>query len=181
MKKALVLLFDKFEEIEAIAPIDIMRRAGVDVLTASLESGLRVVGRSGITVEADAFFKDVCRRNFDIVVLPGGPGVHNLKGCEPVLEVLKKQAESGGLLAAICAAPVVLDTAGVLAGTMCTAHACVAESLGNCDQSKRVVFDKNVITSRGAGTAVEFALKIVEILSGEKTSKDVAKSIHFID
>ena len=160
MKKALVLLFDKFEEIEAIAPIDIMRRAGVDVLTASLESGLCVVGRSGITVEADAFFKDVCRRNFDIVVLPGGPGVHN---------------------AAICAAPVVLDTAGVLAGTMCTAHACVAESLGNCDQSKRVVFDKNVITSRGAGTAVEFALKIVEILSGEKTSKDVAKSIHFID
>ena len=84
MKKALVLLFDKFEEIEAIAPIDIMRRAGVDVLTASLESGLCVVGRSGITVEADAFFKDVCRRNFDIVVLPGGPGVHNLKGCEPV-------------------------------------------------------------------------------------------------
>ena len=63
MKKALVLLFDKFEEIEAIAPIDIMRRAGVDVLTASLESGLCVVGRSGITVEADAFFKDVCRRN----------------------------------------------------------------------------------------------------------------------
>ena len=57
----------------------------------------------------------------------------------------------------------------------------MAESLGNCDQSKRVVFDKNVITSRGAGTAVEFALKIVEILSGEKTSKDVAKSIHFID
>ncbi len=181
MKRALVPLFDKFEEIEAIAPIDIMRRAGVEVVAASLEGDLRVVGRSAIAVAADAFFKDVCEKPFDIVVLPGGPGVHKLKDCGLLLNTLRKQSERGGLVAAICAAPAVLMSAGVLAGAKCTAHISVAGDLPGCDVSQRVVFDKNIVTSRGAGTAVEFGLKIVEILSGEKTSKDVAKSIHFID
>ena len=181
MKKALVLLFDKVEELEAIAPIDIMRRANVEVVTASLDGDINVVGRSGINIECEALFDDVYDKPFDLILLPGGSGVYDWLKYAPLLNVLKLQYSRGDFIAAICAAPLVLKEAGLLENISNTAHASVVDKLPNCKPLERVVCDKNIITSRGAGTAIEFGLKIVEKLVDEKTSKDVAKSIGFVD
>ena len=179
MKKALVILFDKVEELEAVAPIDILRRAGVDVTTASLHEELQVVGRSGIAMDCDEIFDEVRGAFYDAIILPGGPGTSEHLGFEPLLKALKDQHDAGRLVAAICAAPLLLEEAGILEGRKCTAHTSVIGKLKNCDSSALVVTDGNVITSRGAGTAVEFALAVLEQLEGPESAAEVAASICF--
>ena len=121
MKKAAVLLFDKFEEIEGITPVDILRRAGVDVKTLSIEPTKTVVGRSAIEVKCDALFDDAKSDIFDAVVISGGPGTDRLLGREDVLEFVKRHNAEGKICAAICAAPVVLKAAGYLSTECATA------------------------------------------------------------
>ncbi len=180
MKKALVVVFNKFEEIEGIAPIDILRRSRVDVTCASVGKSREVVGRSGITVLADTTLDSVKGENFDAVVLPGGPGVYDIIDNRLLLDILNGHRSRGAVLAAVCAAPLVLERIGILDGSLkCTGHTSILSKLKNCDRRASVVDDSFVITSRGAGTALEFALEIAKKVVGEKISNEVAKSICF--
>jgi len=173
----LVVLAEGFEEIEALAPIDILRRAGAEVTVAALGDSIHVGGRSAVTVHADTTLAAVAGARFDCVVLPGGPGVARLRADPRVAGLVRMQSESDRWLAAICAAPVVLKDAGVLGGRRHTAHFSVAPELPEALLGERSVSDGRLITSRGAGTAVEFGLLIVEKLFTREKASEVARSI----
>jgi 4-methyl-5(b-hydroxyethyl)-thiazole monophosphate biosynthesis len=174
-KTALVILAEGFEEVEAIAPIDALRRAGVRVTIAGL-TDLRVKGSKKIGVEADILLKDLAEIP-DAVILPGGlPGATNLAKSEEVTKLIKKANSAGKLVAAICAAPeVVLAPLGILDGKKAT---CYPGGEANFSKrtiysKERVVVDGNIITSQGPGTALEFALEIAARLAG----KDMADNV----
>ncbi len=177
MKKAIVLMFDNVEELEAIAPIDILRRAGADVITASLENSKNVKGRSAIKIECDSLFADEQQNNFDIVVVAGGPGTNNVIKNTDVLKFVARHNNQKACIGAICAAPVVLKAAGILDDKKCTAHTSRVNELENCLENESVVVDDNIITSRGAGTAIEFALALVEKNFSKEIFKEVSTSI----
>lgn len=177
MKNALVIIFDDFEEIEAIAPVDILRRASVKTTLAAMGKNKSVVGRSKITVEADTLFSTVENETFDAVILSGGAGVHAVAKDSALLNLLKRHFDEKKIVAAICAAPIALENAGILADKKATAHQSVISLLKNTDPRADVVRDANVITSRGAGTAVAFALEIVSALENAKCAMDIANSI----
>src|SRR5256885_10440275 len=122
MPTVLVLLADGFEEIEALAPVDLLRRAGVEVTVASLNDNRHATGRSGITAHADVALSVVLTTAYDLVFLPGGAGVKNLRADARVMEIVRRQHATGRWLAAICAAPTVLHDAGLLTGRRYTAH-----------------------------------------------------------
>jgi protein deglycase len=173
----LVILADGFEEIEVVTPVDILRRAGADVRTAALADGMHVTGRNGITLHSDSTLSAIGESSFDCLLLPGGPGVTRLRGDPRVSGWVKRQLKSNGWIAAICAAPVVLKDAGTLDGRRYTAHFSVAPELPEALLGERVVVDGRLITSRGAGTAVDFALALVEKLFSPEKATEVARSI----
>ncbi len=177
MKNVIVLMFDNVEELEAIAPIDLLRRAGANVKTASLENSKIVKGRSSIAIECDTLFADEKQNNFDIVVVAGGPGTNNVARNKNVLNFIARHNEQGANISAICAAPVVLKASGVLDGKKCTAHTSRVNELENCLPDESVVCDANIITSRGAGTAIEFALAIIEKNFSKEVLEEVSTSI----
>ncbi|MGQ9561357.1 MAG: DJ-1 family glyoxalase III [Candidatus Oleimicrobiaceae bacterium] len=177
MKRVLVPIADGTEELEAVTIIDVLRRAGAEVTVAG-EGGLQIVGSRGTRLVADVPIAACARDSFDLIALPGGmPGAEHLRDCLPLTELLKEQVASGRLYAAICAAPVVvLQHHGLLAGRRATAHPSFADRLE--DQSavaERVVVDGTCITSRGPGTALEFALTLVELLYGKEHALQVAR------
>ena len=176
---ALFVFTDGLEELEAVAPLDILRRCGVDCTVASQTGRLEVTGRNGITLKTDCHFEEVAHKAFDLVVLPGGPGVQALRNTPTLLQVLQNQATCGKPVAAICAAPTVLHDAGLLENKSYTAHFTVADELPEIIEDSAVVVDGNIITSRGAGTSVEFGLTLAKILTDEDTAKEVAASIHY--
>lgn len=175
-KRVLLLLADGFEEIEAVAPIDILRRAEVDVTVAAVGGSLTVTGKTDITVTADCLLADRKHDAFDALVLPGGPAARSLKENPEVLDLVRTSFSRGLVVGAICAAPTVLQKAGVLEGKSYTAHFSVAEELPEI-RPEAVVTDGTVITSRGAGTAVDFGLALVAALRGEKTASAIAGAI----
>ena len=177
-KNALILLSNGVEEIEAVSPIDLLRRAEVDVTVCSCDETLWVKGRSGISIQADCNLQSIAERSFDLLVLPGGPGVFELRKNPFVLKVIQKHFNHGKWIGAICAAPLLLLDAKVLNGTKYTAHASVVNELPNLLPEEDVVVDKNIITSAGAGTAVQFGLKLVELLLSEEKANEIAHSIH---
>lgn len=177
MPTVLVPLADGFEEIEAFAPVDLLRRAGVEVTVASLAENRHATGRSGITAHADAALAAVQGRIFDLIFLPGGAGVKHLRADARVLELVRAQHAAGRWLAAICAAPTVLHDAGLLAGRRYTAHFSVAGELPAILSQERVVTDGKITTSRGAGTAVEFGLHLVTLLVSPEKAAEVSKAI----
>lgn len=177
MPTVLTLLPEGFEEIEAVTPIDVLRRAGVEVTIASLAENFHVTGRSGIIVHADVTLAAVRGRAFDLLFLPGGPGVINLRTDPRVLDLVRSQAAAGRWLAAICAAPTVLNMAGLLDGKRYTAHVSVAKELPAILAEERVVVDGQIITSRGAGTALDFGLMLVEKLVSPEKAAEVSKAI----
>jgi 4-methyl-5(b-hydroxyethyl)-thiazole monophosphate biosynthesis len=177
MKSALVILTDNFEEIEAVTPIDLLRRAEVAVTVASRTGSLAVTGRSGIAVTADCLLQAAEGRLYDLLVLPGGPGHKALRADPRVIAVTKAHAEAGKLVGAICAAPVILKDAGLLAERRHTAHHSVAGELPNLIAGEDVVVDGHLVTSRGAGTSAAFALTLTEILCGRGKAEQVARSI----
>ena len=177
MPAVLALLAEGFEEIEAITPIDLLRRAGIDVTLASLSDQRHVTGRSGITLHADAALSEIGGHLFDLLFLPGGPGVKNLRADPRVDAVVRAHAAAGKWVAAICAAPTVLNAAGLLAGRRYTAHFSVAGELPHILAEERTVVDGNILTSRGAGTALDFGLLFVESLLSADKARDIARSI----
>ena len=179
-KTALVILGKGFEEIEALAPVDLLRRAGVECTTASCEGDRMVQGRSGIRVEADILIKEVAGRTFGCLVVPGGPGTMALRQDPRVLELVRAHHGEDKLIGAICAAPTVLLDAGVLPGIRYTGHVSILSGLPEI-QEQAVVVDGRVLTSRGAGTAVEFGLALVAAMVGQEQADAVAASIHFTE
>lgn len=177
MKTALVILAEGFEEIEAITVIDILRRADVACTVAAQHDGKFVTGKTGIQVVADELLNAVRDQSFDLVVLPGGPGARHLRKDQTVLELARRQAAAGACLAAICAAPTVLLQAGVLEGRKYTAHPSVHSELPETIADQAVVWDENIATSRGAGTAVDFALSLVARLCGAEKSEEIRDAI----
>jgi 4-methyl-5(b-hydroxyethyl)-thiazole monophosphate biosynthesis len=175
--RVLVIVADGFEEVEAVAPVDILRRAGAEVTMASLAEGIHVTGRNGLTLHTDTSLTVVEHFDFDCVLLPGGPGVRLLRQDARVASILRRQLERGRWIAAICAAPVVLKDAGVLSGRRHTAHFSVAADLPEMLANERVVVDGRLITSQGAGTAIDFGLMLVEMLFSPESAAEVAKSI----
>ncbi|HEX5131218.1 MAG TPA: DJ-1 family glyoxalase III [Candidatus Krumholzibacteria bacterium] len=180
MKRALVPLAAGFEEIEAITVIDLLRRGGVDVTVAGVD-GAAITGAHGITVACDGVADGIDAMAFDALILPGGmPGTRHLGESRLVREWVGEFAKAGRLLAAICAAPVVLDACGALAGRRATSHPAHATEMQTCRyETSAVVRDGNVITSRGAGTAVEFAAALVEELVGADMARDILASIQY--
>jgi len=176
--QALVPLAHGFEEIEATCPIDLLRRAEVEVVTASCESELEVCGRSGIVMRADQFLSDSSPSQFDLLILPGGPAVFELRKNGILLGLVREFANSDRLIGAICAAPLLLHDAGVLKDYKFTAHGSTIDELPALISHQAVVQDLRIITSRGAGTAIEFGLSLVQSLCGEKTAQEIRNSIH---
>lgn len=173
--RVLCLLTDGFEEMETVTPVDVLRRAGIEVVIASLHRKL-AVGRCGIRVEADVFLAGLDVSGFDLLLIPGGPGVADLRKDGRAAALAGQFAAAGKPVAAICAAPLVLMDAGLLGGRRFTAYHSVREELGG-GLEERVVVDDGIITSRGAGTALDFALVIVAQLVGQAAADEVAAEI----
>jgi len=173
----LVLLADGFEEIETFAPVDLLRRADVEVTVASLNDNRHATGRSGITAHADVGLSAIQEKLFDLLFLPGGAGVKNLRADPRVAEIVKRHYAAGRWLAAICAAPTVLNDSGLLSSKRYTAHFSVANELPAILADERIVTDGKLTTSRGAGTAVEFGLHLVALLTSPGKSVEIGKAI----
>jgi len=174
-KRVLCLLADGFEEVETITPVDILRRADVEVVMASL-SGETVTGRCGVRIEPDDALAEVIYENFDMLLIPGGPGVAELRSDGRAAMLAREFDELGKSVAAICAAPLVLKDAGVLVGRRFTCHFSAVEELPDA-LPDRLVIDGNLITSRGAGTALDFGMALAERLAGKAAAGEVAKAI----
>ena len=178
MKKVLVILAPGFEEIETITVVDILRRAGARVFMAGTEAG-PMAGSRGVFVVPDGSLELVNSDEYDMVVLPGGmPGTTNLQNNSRVLDIIARMNAEKMPVAAICAAPIVLQTAGILINKRVTSHPSVKDKLADVDYSEdRVVVDGNIITSRSPGTAMEFALKLVEILFDKERVQTVNNGV----
>jgi protein deglycase len=173
----LMILAEGFEEIEAVTPVDVLRRAGSSVTVASFGDGIHVTGRNGMTLHADTVFAGASGGSFDCIILPGGPGTKLLRNDPRVGALIARQKAAGGWIAAICAAPVVLKDAGVLEGHRFTAHVSVLSELPDALIRERVVVDNRLITSRGAGTSLDFGLMIVEMLFSREKALEIAQSV----
>lgn len=164
MAKVLVPLAKGFEELEAVTIIDLLRRADIEVVVAGLDDGPIVASR-GVVVLADVSLDQALTQDYEMVVLPGGAGGSDaLNADSRIHDLLKKMANSERFTAAICAAPKVLATAGVIAGRTVTGFPGVLEALPQQDFSlsdDAVVSDGKVVTSRGPGTAIDFALTLI--------------------
>jgi len=171
-RQVLVPLADGVEELEAVTVIDLLRRAEVEVTTAAVGANRTVTARRGVVMVADACFAEVAGRDFDMIVLPGGlPGATHLDREPGMYPLLQRMHERGKYTAAICAAPKVLAGAGLLAGRRATCYPGVLQAMDLPDttiEDAPVVADDTVITSRGPGTAMDFALHLVELLRGRE-------------
>ena len=180
MANVLVPLAQGCEELEAVTIIDLLRRAGIRVVTAGLDAG-PVTASRGVVLVPDTTLDAALREDFDMVVLPGGgPGSDNLDNDPRVRELLRKMADGGKFTAAICAAPKVLAHAGLLEGKRATGFPGVLDGLNLPNvslQTTPVVRDGKVITSRGPGTAMDFALELIEALAGSEKRAEVENGL----
>jgi len=178
VSKVLVPLATGFEEIEALSIVDVLRRAGVEVEIAGLGKR-QVVGAHGVKIQADSCVQDAKSSEFDMIILPGGlPGATNLQKDETVQKLLKEFDEQEKYIGAICAAPAALQSAGVLKEN----YTCYPSFETNIKEegynpNEDVVIDKNVMTSRGPGTAISFALAIVKQLCGDKKAGEIKSQL----
>lgn len=169
MAKVLVPLADGCEELEAVTIIDLLRRAGIEVTVAGLKPGIVKASRD-VQLVPDVTLDVALQDHYDMLVLPGGmPGATNLKADPRILDLVRRMAADGKYTAAICAAPTVLLEAGVLAGKQATSYPGFLDALnppGVALSSAPVVQDGTIVTSRGPGTAMDFALTLIETLAG---------------
>jgi len=176
-KKALIILAEGFEDIETITPIDILRRAEVEVTVAGL-SDMKVKGARGTVVLADKLLKD-SGSDFDVIILPGGSGASKLAASDDVKALITDMHNRGKIIAAICAAPaLVLSPLGILKGKKATSFPGERARMDKecIYKEENVVADGNIITSRGPGTAISFSLAIVEKLAGKDVSEKINKA-----
>ncbi len=179
MDKLIVFLADGLEEIEAIATIDILRRAEIDVITCSINDIPEVKGSHDIMIKADKTIDNLDINETGGIILPGGmPGAENLKNCQKVLEFIRKVNDKQGLIAAICAAPIVLEEAGILENKMATSYPGFEKQMPSCIyQEERVVVDNNIITARGPGVVFEFTFTILDYLLDQQMVKNLQKAM----
>lgn len=175
MKKILVHLAEGFEEIEALAPIDVLRRAGCNVEIVSMTDNILVKSSRNVSVQADVFFENADYAAADMLVLPGGmPGSKNLDLHEGLKEKLLQADRNGKYIAAICAAPMVLGHLGLLQGRKATCYPGNEKDLiGATSTGKAVEVDENFITAKGAGSSIKFSLTLVEILLGKEKAQEI--------
>ena len=178
MSKALVTFADGFEDIEAVSIVDVLRRGGVEVVTASLNAEPVARSAHGIQMSTDAVLSEVLAEQYDAVILPGGgEGTQNLKACAPLLERLRRQKEAGGLVCAICAAPTVLAEAGVLEEEDVTCYPSCRTEMGRHVEDVPVIADGQIITGQGPGSAALFGLVVLAHLTDERTAHNVANGM----
>lgn len=175
MLKVAVFLADGFEELEAVTVVDILRRGEVNVLTVSIMPDLKVVGSHGIEFTADKMFDANALKDFDMVVLPGGlGGMNNLKAHEGVNAICREFASGDKYVCAICAAPTVLGCAGILRGRTAVCYPGFEKYLeGATIGNGNVVTDGKIITSKGPGTAIEFAFELLTVIKGKEVADQV--------
>jgi 4-methyl-5(b-hydroxyethyl)-thiazole monophosphate biosynthesis len=178
--RALICVAEGVEDLECVTLIDVLRRAEIEVVLASIEDRRMLTCARGTRLTADAMLMDVLAQPFDLIVLPGGlPGAQRLAEHEPLAQRVREQAKAGKLFAGICAAPALaLQAYGVLRQRRMTCYPGLSDQLSGCvfvDQP--VVVDGNCITSQGPATALEFALVLVEQLAGRASRKQVAQAM----
>ena len=174
-----LLLGTGFEETEAIAPLDLLRRAGVEVTTVGL-NGKIIYGSHGIGVEADMEIADLDMKDLEMIVLPGGlGGVASCRACPAAMDALKFAWDNGKYVAAICAGPTVLADLGITAGMNATCYPGCEGGMGSAIiiEDAAVVMDETLITGTSAGCAVEFGLALVEALKGAEMAQKIAQQI----
>lgn len=173
-----ILLGEGFEETEAIAPFDLLKRAGVDVLFAGV-GGMTVKGSHGICVQADCLVEDLQNDKLEMIVLPGGlRGVQTLSASRTAMELTKQVWESGGYVAAICAAPTILAALGITDGKKTTCYPGMESKMsGAKPQRKSAVTDGKLITGRAAGSAMDFGLALITALKGKAAADKVASDV----
>lgn len=179
MSKVYVFLADGFEEIEGLTVVDLMRRAGIDVVTTSIMGTLSITGAHKICLQADSLFEDCDFKDADMLVLPGGgPGTERLENHKPLCDLVTAFAAEGKKIAAICAAPRVFAGLGLLKGKKATSYPSVMEMLKDAEVSADpVVVDGNITTSRGLGTAIDFSLELISQLLDKQTAEEIAESV----
>ena len=178
-KKVYIFLADGFEDIEGLTVVDLMRRADIDIKTVSIKETKEITTSHGINMQTDLVFSETDFKDADLLVLPGGmPGTKYLGEYQPLRDLLTDFYNKGGRVAAICAAPTVLASLGFLEGRKATAYPSCMDGLAGAERSlENVVVDENVTTSRGLGTAVDFALSLIGQLLGEKKVDEIAESV----
>ena len=174
-----LLLGTGFEEMEAIAPLDILRRAGINVMTVGL-NGKTVYGGQNIGVEADITIDEMDLTDLEMIILPGGlGGVTSARACQPALDALKFAWDNGKFVAAICAGPTVLADLGITDGKNATCYPGCEGGMGSAfvDSEAACVQDEKLITGASAGCAIPFGLMLVEALKGTETAEAIARQI----
>lgn len=176
--RILIPFADGFEEIEAITCVDVLRRADINVITASLKENV-VRGAHRIEIITDLFIGDINTKELDGIILPGGlPGSVNLRNNGEIIKIVKELEQRNKLIAAICAAPLVLEEAGIITNRNITCYPGIEEELKSANYLEdRVVVDGNIITGKGPGAALEFAVKVVEYLLGENRAEMLRMSM----
>ncbi len=178
-----ILLGEGFEEIEAVAPIDVLRRANIECRTVGL-SGKSVQGGHGIVLEADTLIDEIKLEDAEMIVLPGGGGgVDSILDCSPAMQLIKSALEAGKLIGAICAAPTILAKLDGLRNKRAVCYPGVENVLENAgariQRDECVTHDRNIITAQAAGSAIDFALKLVSMLRGWEAAEHVRHSIYY--
>lgn len=179
MSEVSLFLADGFEEIEGLTVVDLLRRAKIEIETVSIMGREEIIGAHQIALKADKVFENVDFTETKMLVLPGGmPGTLYLKEYEALRKLILDFNENGKKIAAICAAPTVLGDLGILEGKKAVCYPGMEEGLIGADVSfENVVTDGNITTSRGLGTAIDFALRLIAELRGEETAAGIAEQI----
>jgi len=182
MRNVYIFLAEGFEEVEAITPIDVLRRAGANVTTVSIGLELYVTAAHDVHIKADTLLKNIDVNNADLLILPGGmPGTKNLSESTELASLLKDANAKGLLLAAICAAPSVFGGLGLLEEKKAVCYPGWEDTLkGAIIENNAVCHDGNIITSRGAGTAMDFSLYLVSILFSKQLADELAEKMMYV-
>ena len=180
MRSVYVFCADGFEEVEGLTAVDLLRRAGVSVTMVSIMGRTKITGARNISVNTDILIEDI-KEEADMLVLPGGmPGTNYLRDHEGLAELLKKQYESGKRVPEFCPAQTVLDGLGFLKDRKATSYPGCLDGIPVGEYTEEpVAVDGNVVTSRGVGTAIAFALKLIEVLISKEKADEIAASIVF--
>lgn len=178
MSRVYMFFANGFEEVEALTVVDLLRRAGIDIFMVSVTGEPEVTGSHKIRIRTDLLLSEI-REDADMIVLPGGmPGTNHLKKCAALADMIRDYDRKGKYLAAICAAPTVYGEMGLLKNRRATCYPGMETGLLEAEHTlDSVAVSGNYITSRGLGTAIDFALKLIEILDSKEKADDIAESV----
>ncbi len=184
MAEAIIFLANGTEECEALLVVDILRRAKISIEMVSVEDTTEIISAHQVRIQCDKTLDEVSSEEVDLLIVPGGlEGTNRMKANTKLTELLLKHREKSGNLAAVCAGPSVLGSLGLLSGRVATAYPGFGDKLGAGAnfQDEAVIHDRDVITGRGLGASIPFALKLVELLRDHETAKQIAQEIVYFD